>query len=165
MMMDDNNILDDEFLFDKVEDSRNSGKLKLLRIEIKEKQKILKHGRIVLIALSTLTTIVAIFLYIYIDYFETEDVTELLLEPIVLTILYGFLAVFAMQNPKPVFIAALAIYIINTAFILISSVENIYSGIIFKIIIIYYLVKSIKAAFDLEKKILEYHQLGGQKDW
>jgi len=115
--------------------------------------------------LAILTSFSAIYIYLNIDFIAQENRLKLLIEPIGLSILYLFFAIFAFKYPKPVFIASLAVYLISTALLFIFNSEIIYSTIIFRIIVIFYIGKAVKAALDFEKLILKHHQLGGQKNW
>jgi len=163
-MSNDNNILDDDFILSNEVNPKNTGKIKLLRIEILEKLKILKHGRLIIIALIVLSLIMVISAWDN-DFLQLPGKYGIFIEAGILITIYIVLAFFALKHSKIVFIVALIIYTLNTVSQIVLSDSPIYSGIIFRIVIIFYFVKSIKASFDLEKNLLQYYQLGGKKDW
>ncbi|TFF39239.1 hypothetical protein [Mucilaginibacter psychrotolerans] len=89
-----------------------------------------------------------------INYFRFQDNPDTISEVIIILILaFLFLGLGAYSSKKPLvcLVSGLVLYIIVQVLLAIDNPINIVSGIIFKIIIIGYLIKGIKSALDFEQ--------------
>lgn len=153
-------LLDDDFLSERnnkalsLEDKK---KINFLIIEANEMVQNIINGKTTIYVMIGLTFL-ATFVSLFSDSPYTKE--EVLLESGIVIALYGGMAFMARKTAKIAFILTLAIYLL---FIIASAVVepgSLFTGLIIKIMILYFLTKGILAAFKLEKYIQQLKEFG-----
>jgi hypothetical protein len=89
-------------------------------------------------------------LFVFFTNKDSEDVLGVTLPIIILSILFLGLGGYSRKKPLACIICGLSLYVIVQVLNLIVDPVSLFRGIIFKVIIIGYLIKGIKSALELE---------------
>lgn len=100
----------------------------------------------VLAGLSMLSGIIFFFIYN-----GQAEATAELIAGAVIAIIYFLLALWSKKKPVAAIISGLVLFFLVWILTVIADPVNIVSGIIFKIIILVYLIKGMKSAFEAER--------------
>lgn len=159
----ENTILDDEFQYEsRTFDTRTVKEINLLKIDAHEQIATIKSGRSALFVLSGLT-LLGIFLGIYMNPYGAT-ITEIILEGIILIVIYIACAFWTTRNAKASFIVAIAIYSLCILLGMYLDPGSIFSGIIIKAAVFYYLINALQAAFKIDKILAKLSILGVSGD-
>jgi len=82
---------------------------------------------------------------------DEEDVLAYVLPNLILAVMFFALGGYSMKKPLACMVSGLCLYAIVLILNFIANPAKIASGIIFKIVIIGYLIKGIKSAIEIEK--------------
>ncbi len=157
-----NEILDEDFQTDPQKntfDGETITQINLAKIEADDLIKKVRNGRVALIVLSAFS-IFSIFLTSMVANPTGASNSEVILEGLILAALYGLCALGVQFNAKMALIAGLAIYVIIILLSGLIAPSFILSGILWKIIIIYFLATAISSAFKLKKYSDKLFRLG-----
>ena len=157
-----NEILDEDFQTDpdkNVFDAETITKINLAKIEADDLIKKVRNGRLALIVLSVFS-IISIFLTSLVANPTGASNFEIIIEGVVMAALYGLCALGVQFKPKVALIAGLSIYVIVILLSGLIDPKYIISGVLWKIVIIYFLAQAIASAFKLKKFSDKLFQLG-----
>jgi len=107
--------------------------------------KTIRQARNILFIVAGITFIYGIFLFFYRD-----DMASLIAAAI-MTGVYVVLGYWSQQKPLISLVLALLLYATNMVLSFIIEPDTLYKGLIFKVIIIYFLIRGINSAMHLRK--------------
>ncbi len=105
-----------------------------------------------------LSGIFALFALFYYGTVSEEEKTGVLIANLVLAVLYVGLGFWSRVQPVAGIISALALYAIVQVVIAIEDPTSIFKGILWKVLIIMYLVKGLRSAYEA-KRLQQLHNL------
>jgi len=159
----ENEILDDQLDFkSKPIDQSKIKEINLIKIEANELISFVKGGRAALLALSGLVVFGTIY-SLYVDLYGASP-AEVIMEGVVLMIIYLICAWGVTKNAKASFLTALGVYLLMQLLIILIAAGSVFSGILLKVIIIFYLGRALHAAFGLDKLYRKLISLGVSSD-
>ena len=124
--------------------------------ELTEMQKKIKNASTSIFVISGFTAAAAVVIYFMTP--ETQNPLALMIINLVVAGIFLGLGFWCKKQPVAAIISALCLYIILWLIAIIDNPLNIVSGIIIKILIIGYLIKGLKSAFEAQK-IKKAHNL------
>ena len=154
-------ILDEGFNIDenKIEfDKKTITQINLTKIDVNENIKHVKNARITLFVLSILALLSIIISYFYNPY--DVSIIEVMIESLLFASIYAACAVGVKFNSRTALIIGLSVYILIQLLYIFVDVKTLFSGLLIKMIIIYFLVKGISASFKLKKDLEKLFRLG-----
>lgn len=152
-------ILDDQLDFHSGDfDNKTIAQINLLKIDANECVKHIQEGRKTLFGLCVLT-ILGIFISIGLGNEYATD-SEIILEGLILLGIYGSCALLVSKNPRVTLLIAFIVYVLMILLTAIVDVESIFSGIIIKALIFFFVGRAIISAFKLQKIVAKLRRLG-----
>ncbi len=142
-------ILDDDFT--RQSSPEDEAAIRKLNIESYDVLKDIKNGRIALWVLAG-AAIVGIA--------ASHDVNAVIIEGLFMVVIYATSAWFVKQKPKIALIAGFGFFIVYNLLYAFIIPGSIFSGILWKAIIIFFLLKAITAALKFEKLKEKYSHYG-----
>ncbi|MEO6454209.1 MAG: hypothetical protein ABIN97_09065 [Ginsengibacter sp.] len=118
-------------------------------MELHEMNRKIKSGTTTMYVLAGFCVIGGVIFYAVTS--ELENPMAVLIMYLVLAAIYVGLALWSKKQPLPAIVSGLILYIIVQLLAMIEDPMNIVKGIIFKIIIIVYLIKAVRSASDAQR--------------
>ena len=157
-------LLDDNLDENRTFAKEDISKLKILRNETHQLISQVRQGRGMFVFLAVLATIAA-----GVGYFgmgiDTAEGLSFIIEGGFLCIVYGICAIVYPKNPKVTLIVGFGIYMLIFIVGIMLDPEILSRGIIMRLFIIYFFVKTINAAFNLPKAIQKLKDANLPSSW
>lgn len=99
--------------------------------------------------IAGILTVSSIFTYFTLE--NDEDIVAIMITSVILIAAFLSLAIWSKTKPAAALIAGLSLYVIIVAINAVAEPATLFSGIIFKILIIAYLIKGILAVLEADK--------------
>ncbi len=157
----DNQILDEGFNQNEEYyemDPEQLKRINLEKIELNANIKDVKNARVALIVLTCFAFLGAIINLGTNPY--NVPVAEILIESAIIFLIYLACAIGVRYNPRVAITTGIAFYLLVIMLSAFVEASSILSGIIVKLIIIYYLGKGVQAAFSFNKNIDKLFRMG-----
>ena len=115
----------------------------------------IRKGRIALIALIILTAVSAV-----VGIKDGQDKNDMLIEVVFLLIIYGFAFWLSSSRPKIAFIVAFSAYFLMIAISAFIEPSTLFSGIVIKVVLIYFMGKAVLSSSKFEESRTELKKYG-----
>ncbi len=138
-------ILDDGLMLPRKPSVKNEKEIRRLRRELKEQLKKVKHGRSAIIWLIVLQAIGGFIQILAYDF----DIQVVVVNSVVVLGMIG-LYFYSLHSPYPAFIITLICLFVLTALLTIENPMSIIKGILWKLIVVYFLVVGLEPASDIK---------------
>lgn len=152
-------LLDDQF---QEKESFNTDELNTIlkvRNEASDLVSAIRAARTMLFILAGLSGLSIVFILM-----QNDPISSVVIFSAIIVSIYLFLAVIVPKNPAVALSTVLGLYILLLIMNYLSN-PSIDFGILMRILVIYFLVKGVRAAFKLPKKLQELQQLGVPSHW
>ncbi len=155
----ENNILDDQFKGGlSSAGSLDPETIKLIntnKVQLNKAARKLKNARNALLIYSGV-----IFLYLLYSYLTDSFQVDALFEGLIIGVMYLACGLVVKYHPKVALLTALIIFVLYWVFYILVDVSFLHRGIVFKGLMLYFLILGVDGAFDFSNKLKALINLG-----